>query len=298
MNTRNPINKNNNNNIEVVKDSNINILNNPYNYYLYIQDKINYLCQENNIDISNINQFQFSFICQLIGYTIYRPNKPLLMCDNHINYYDTDKIKNTVLASSAVIDESAAQEIVKCDLSAVIAPGFTQDAKKILSSNENIILIPMTKIAALDFEIELIGGGILFQTKDSTLFEHWDVKTKNRPHQNIIDEMAFGWPTKYVKLKFKNIKEKNYYDKAIEKGDERYNDEDYSFFLNNCHSYCAYVLNKMMYNGKSDYNMFYIWGIISTKSKYVSWFALFKTYIGFIILVGIILFLWIYLGGK
>lgn len=106
--------------------------------------------------------------------------------------YDTDKIKNTVLASSAVIDETAAQEIVKCDLSAVIAPGFTQDAKKILSSNENIILIPMTKIAALDFELELIGGGILFQTKDSTLFEHWDVKTKNRPHQNIIDEMAFG----------------------------------------------------------------------------------------------------------
>ena len=112
-----------------------------------------------------------------------------------------------------------------------------------------------------------------------------------------INDMAFGWPTKYVKLDL-SFKEKNKYDKAIEQGDERYNAEDYSIFINNCHSYCAYILNKLQYKGKYNYNMFIIWWIMCKESKYVSWGTLFKTYIWFVLLIMLGIFLGVFLGRN
>ena len=106
--------------------------------------------------------------------------------------YDTESIKRVTLASSAVIDESAAEEIVKCNFVAVVAPGFTQGAKDILSANKEINLIQIARVATSDYAMELINGGLLFQTKDNVLFDHWDVKTKNRPGQAFADQMAFG----------------------------------------------------------------------------------------------------------
>ena len=40
--------------------------------------------------------------------------------------------------------------------------------------------------------MELINGGLLFQTRDNILFDHWNVKTKTRPGQQLADQMAFG----------------------------------------------------------------------------------------------------------
>ena len=108
------------------------------------------------------------------------------------NTYDTQNIKDATLASSAVIDEAAAQEIVKYSFEAVVAPGFTQEAKDILAENKKLNLIQVAKVLTSDFEMELINGGLLFQTKDKTLFNHWEVKTKNRPGQPLADQMAFG----------------------------------------------------------------------------------------------------------
>lgn len=109
--------------------------------------------------------------------------------------YDIKKIHEVTIASSAVIDEAAASEIIACDSSAfstVVAPGFTSEAKQILSSNKKINLIQLSKIATADYDMELINGAILFQSKDKILFNHWDVKTKNRPGQVFADQMAFG----------------------------------------------------------------------------------------------------------
>lgn len=106
--------------------------------------------------------------------------------------YDTDNITNVVLACSAVIDANAAQEIIKGSFSALVAPSFTADAKQILSLNKNIRLIPSAKITNITLSGKMIHGGILLQTRDSELFEHWHVRTKNRPSQFKTDEMAFG----------------------------------------------------------------------------------------------------------
>lgn len=106
--------------------------------------------------------------------------------------YDKKNIKEVTFASSAVIDESAAKQIVNCDFVAVVAPGFTPDAKQILSENKKMKLISTAKVSITPFDIELINSGLLVQTRDSKLFKHWYIKTKNRPSQFKTDEMAFG----------------------------------------------------------------------------------------------------------
>jgi len=63
---------------------------------------------------------------------------------------------------------------------------------------------------------------------------------------------------------------------------------------NNCHSHCAYALNSMNYQDYNQYNMIFIWWYCLTRSKYVSWFHILKTYFGFIIIVLIIFFLRLY----
>ena len=102
-----------------------------------------------------------------------------------------------------------------------------------------------------------------------------------------IDDFSFGKPTKYFQLEL-NDKERYDYDKALQKGDLKYNKEIHNLFCNNCHSHVAYVLNQVKYKGKNNYNMVDIWWLFIWKGKYVSFLAFIKTYIGFFIFVLIV----------
>lgn len=106
--------------------------------------------------------------------------------------YDKKNIQDVVLGCSAVIDDTAAKEIISCDFAAVVAPGFTAEAKQIFAENKKIRLIQTSKISVTPYNLGLINGGLLIQTKDSKLFDHWYIKTKNRPSQDKTDLMAFG----------------------------------------------------------------------------------------------------------
>lgn len=106
--------------------------------------------------------------------------------------YDAESITDAVLGCSAVIDKSAAEEINQHSFSAIIAPGFTDEAKEIFADNKNIRLIPTAKVFVSGFDMQIINGGMLFQTRDSVVFEKWSVKTKIRPSQKQTDEMALG----------------------------------------------------------------------------------------------------------
>ena len=106
--------------------------------------------------------------------------------------YDTETTADTVFACSAVINTEAAEEIAKGNFAAIVAPGFTTEAKQILSKNKKTRLVPSSKVTNIDIEARFINGGILIQTKDNTLFNQWKVRTKNRPSQVQTDEMVFG----------------------------------------------------------------------------------------------------------
>jgi hypothetical protein len=100
-------------------------------------------------------------------------------------------------------------------------------------------------------------------------------------------DFVFGKPTKYFKLELTDEEIKNF-DKAIEKGNNKFVDEEYSLFTNNCHSYIAYILNELNYQGKNDYNIFSIWWMFVRKGKYVSCCGFLRTYIGFLAIILII----------
>lgn len=106
--------------------------------------------------------------------------------------YDFENVNDATLCCSAVIDEEAALEISKGNFISIVAPAFTQEAKEIFSKNRELRLFTTSKIENDKFDFQLANNGLLFQTKDITLFNHWDVVTKSRPSQYIIDQMAFG----------------------------------------------------------------------------------------------------------
>ena len=103
-----------------------------------------------------------------------------------------------------------------------------------------------------------------------------------------VDDFAFGKPTKYIELELTE-QEKYDWDRAILKGDNKYNMEVHNLCVNNCHSHVAYVLNQLNYKGRNNYNMLSIWWMLITKGKYVNCCGFFKTYIGFLIIIFIIL---------
>ena len=106
--------------------------------------------------------------------------------------YDATSTVDTVFACSAVINGEAAEEILKGNFAAIVAPSFTTEAKQILSKNRKTKLVPSSKVTNIDIECRFINSGILVQTKDNTLFNQWKVRTKNRPSQLQTDEMVFG----------------------------------------------------------------------------------------------------------
>lgn len=111
---------------------------------------------------------------------------------SYTHAYDLPHVKNAIFACSAVIDGSAASEIVNGSFTAVIAPDFTDEAKKIFNQNSSIKLIYSTKANQSYFEARFVYGGFLIQQQDRTLFKHWHIKTRNRPSQVKSDELAFG----------------------------------------------------------------------------------------------------------
>ena len=112
-----------------------------------------------------------------------------------------------------------------------------------------------------------------------------------------VDDFAFGKPTKYIKLKLSE-QEKYNWDRAIEKGDNKYKSEEHNIFINNCHSHVAYILNQLNYKGKNNYNMLSIWWMLIAKGKYVSFCGFFKTYFGFLIILFIIFIIFLIVKNK
>ena len=102
-----------------------------------------------------------------------------------------------------------------------------------------------------------------------------------------VDNFAFGKPTKYFQLDLSE-QEKYEFDRAVERGDNKYNMEEHNLCFNNCHSHVAYVLNQIKYKGKTNYTMVHIWWFLITRGKYISICSFIKTYIGFFIFIFIV----------
>ena len=98
------------------------------------------------------------------------------------------------------------------------------------------------------------------------------------PYTVSVDDFAFGSTVKYLYL---DIAPADYerWDKCVRAADKCYRGRMHNICCDNCHSHVARALNNFKYRGREDYTMVSVAWMLVTEGKYVSWWALVKTYL-------------------
>lgn len=110
------------------------------------------------------------------------------------------------------------------------------------------------------------------------------------PYYVSEDCMAFGNPVKYWQLDLMNVRDgKDAWDRGVMDACEEYKHRMHNLCCDNCHSHCAMALNTMKYQGKTSFNMVNLCFYMLLYGKYVSFCGFLKTWLPFLIMVGIIL---------
>ena len=101
------------------------------------------------------------------------------------------------------VDSATAEEIAKIFISAIIAPGYTPEAKEVLAKKKKIVVLQLSMEKGLSHRtLRWINGGILLQDSDiePTDFSKWEVVTQRKPSEKERKAMEFGFRVvKFVK---------------------------------------------------------------------------------------------------
>ncbi|KAJ8373237.1 hypothetical protein AAFF_G00267290 [Aldrovandia affinis] len=105
------------------------------------------------------------------------------------------------------------------------------------------------------------------------------------------DNMAFGRPTKYWRLDVSKVygSGSNAWDTAIHNASEEYKHRMHNLCCDNCHSHVAMALNLMRYDNSTSWNMLKLCLMSLIYSKHVSCAGFLKTWLPFLLLIGVIL---------
>jgi phosphoribosylaminoimidazolecarboxamide formyltransferase/IMP cyclohydrolase len=111
-----------------------------------------------------------------------------------------------IIALNRECDEASAQAIAKQFVEVLIAPHFSEAAKAILASKQNVRLlqIPLAKGAPSfnQYDLKRVGGGLLVQSSDSKNVHPDELKvvTKRQPTPTELNDLMFAWRVaKFVK---------------------------------------------------------------------------------------------------
>eukprot|EP00033_Pygsuia_biforma_P001219 GCRY01001382.1.p1 GENE.GCRY01001382.1~~GCRY01001382.1.p1 ORF type:complete len:192 (+),score=5.94 GCRY01001382.1:144-719(+) len=105
-----------------------------------------------------------------------------------------------------------------------------------------------------------------------------------------VNNMAFGKPTRYFKLKQKNIRTKVEYDSALSETATEFEQRTYNFFSNNCHDFVCVILNRLYYSGRR-WGIFLLGATLFFCGSFVSFGRFVQTVLPSILLWGLLLFL-------
>ncbi len=109
-----------------------------------------------------------------------------------------------IIALNREVDEELALTITKNFVEVVIAPSFSEGAKKVFSKKKNLRLIelPINSEKYPYFNIKRVRGGILLQDADTIeeKKENWQVVTDVKPDEETMRALEFAWKVvKHVK---------------------------------------------------------------------------------------------------
>jgi len=106
-----------------------------------------------------------------------------------------------VIGVNRVVDGAAATEMAKLFVEAIVAPGFTDEAKAAFAAKKNLRLLEL-KPAPLVDRVKQISGGFLVQNEDFHPITAADVKivTERHPTADEMEALLFSWKVcKHVK---------------------------------------------------------------------------------------------------
>ena len=113
---------------------------------------------------------------------------------------DADRVSafGGIVAINGPVEAAAARELTSLFLECVVAPGFTPEAREILSAKSNLRLLelaPQAIEAAGPDHVRSILGGLLVQDLDDQPItpDQWMVATKRPPTQQEKLDLEFAW---------------------------------------------------------------------------------------------------------
>ncbi|XP_029023277.1 transmembrane protein 222 [Betta splendens] len=111
------------------------------------------------------------------------------------------------------------------------------------------------------------------------------------PYYVSEDNMAFGRPTKYWMLDVSKVYANgaNAWDTAVHDASEEYKHRMHNLCCDNCHSHVAMALNLMKYENSTSWNMVNLCLLALIHGKHVSCAGFLKTWLPFMMLVGVVL---------
>ena len=109
-----------------------------------------------------------------------------------------------IIAINQPCDNILAEEISKVFVEIVLAPAFTKKSLEIFSKKKNLRVLEVGNIQSREqlLEIRNVVGGVIVQETDTSILseENLQVVTENKPSDNDMKTMLFGWKVlKHVK---------------------------------------------------------------------------------------------------
>jgi phosphoribosylaminoimidazolecarboxamide formyltransferase/IMP cyclohydrolase len=113
---------------------------------------------------------------------------------------DPVSIFGGVIGLNRIVDEETAKELKEIFLEIVIAPGFSDEARAVLSSakrllNIRLLEVDMDRLNQEGYDLRRVHGGLLVQDWDRTSVNVRECKvaTKRRPTEEEYDALDFAW---------------------------------------------------------------------------------------------------------
>ena len=112
---------------------------------------------------------------------------------------DSDRVScfGGIIALNREVDVYCATEIISAFYECIVAPSFSEDALKILSTKKNLRLLKLDvdNMDVSPYNIRSILGGVLVQDKDDEPVDptEWKVVTDRIPTTQEMIDMTFAW---------------------------------------------------------------------------------------------------------
>lgn len=122
------------------------------------------------------------------------------VCDAYKKAYACDPVSifGGIVACNREVDEETANEMVRIFLEIIIAPKFSEGAKRVLSAKKNLRLLEIEGIdkpySPATRDMKKVAGGLLIQDKDTALYaDEIKTVTECEPTKAQLEQLEFAY---------------------------------------------------------------------------------------------------------